>query len=48
MKKFQRYKLVKYKNFYTSTLCLPSGFNLSFKDLDKVIKVISIIDKNES
>jgi len=47
-KKFESYKLQEYKNFYFSTICLPSGYNLNKKNLDKIIKVISNIDKNES
>ena len=48
MKKFERYRLNKYENYHTSTICLPSGYNLSYKNLDKVIKIVTSIDKNES
>ena len=48
MKKFQRYKLEEYKNFYNSILCLPSGYNLNKINLEKIIKIISKIDRNES
>ena len=44
MKKFQRYKLSEYKNYYNSIICLPSGYDLRKKDLDKVIQVIAKID----
>ena len=48
MKKFQRYKLEEYKNFYNSIVCLPSGYNLNKINLKKIIKIISKIDRNES
>ena len=48
MRKFQSYKLEEYKNFYNSILCLPSGYNLNKNNLNKIIKIISKIDRNES
>ena len=48
MRNFQKYKLVNYKNYYNSTLCLPSGFNLKKVDLDRVIKIITELDRDES
>ncbi len=48
MKKFERYKLNEYENYHKSTICLPSGYNLSYKNLDKVVRIVTLIDKNES
>ena len=48
LKKFQKYKLNTYKNYYNSTLCLPSGYNLSKKNLFKITKLLSKIDRDES
>ena len=31
MKKFQRYKLSEYKNYYNSIICLQSGYDLEKK-----------------
>ena len=44
MKKFEKYILKEFKNYHASTICLPSGYNLRKKDLDKVIQVIAKID----
>jgi perosamine synthetase len=48
MKNFQKYKLNKYKNYYNSTLCLPSGYNLTKKNLFKITELLSKIDRDES
>lgn len=47
MIKFQRYKLENYKNFFKNIICLPSGYNLNTKALDRVIRVLNQLDKNE-
>ena len=40
-KKFQNYKIINSSKLVENSLCLPSSFNLSDDDLNKVFKVLN-------
>lgn len=40
---YQRYNLKKYRNYFNTTICLPSGYNLKKFEIDKVINILNRI-----